>query len=99
MPTYDYKCKSCGHKFEYLQNITAEPLANCPECGGTLHRLIGAGAGLIFKGSGFYITDYRKDKSDYNRQKSSKEEKGSGEKKEKKESKKEKSSTTKEQGD
>jgi putative FmdB family regulatory protein len=61
MPTYDYRCKECGHQFQTLQRMTDEPLSECPECAGTLKRLIGAGAGLLFKGSGFYITDYRSD--------------------------------------
>ncbi len=61
MPTYEYKCKSCGHLFEAFQSMTDEPLKDCPECDGEVERLIGAGAGLIFKGSGFYITDYRSD--------------------------------------
>jgi len=60
MPTYEYKCKSCGQKFEKFQSITAAPIKKCPHCGkNTAQRLIGTGAGLIFKGSGFYITDYR----------------------------------------
>jgi putative FmdB family regulatory protein len=59
MPTYDYKCQKCEHIFEAFQNITAEPLKKCPECAGKLKRLIGAGAGILFKGSGFYTTDYR----------------------------------------
>ncbi|MHC4431498.1 MAG: FmdB family zinc ribbon protein [Planctomycetota bacterium] len=60
MPTYDYECESCGHQFEQFQSITAKPTRKCPECGRMkLHRLIGAGAGVIFKGSGFYQTDYR----------------------------------------
>jgi putative FmdB family regulatory protein len=60
MPTYDYQCSNCGHKFEKFQSIMASPSRKCPECGkNTLKRLIGTGAGLIFKGSGFYITDYR----------------------------------------
>ena len=59
MPTYDYKCLECEHQFEKFQGITAPPLEECPECSGKVKRLIGAGAGLIFKGSGFYITDYR----------------------------------------
>ena len=60
MPTYDYKCENCGHQFETLQSIKADPLKECPVCGqNTLKRLIGAGAGLIFKGSGFYLTDYK----------------------------------------
>ncbi len=61
MPTYDYECVSCGHRFERFQSITAEPLRKCPECGKKVNRLIGAGAGIIFKGSGFYQTDYRSD--------------------------------------
>ncbi len=59
MPTYDYKCLACDTQFEKFQGITAPPIEACPECGGKVKRLIGAGAGLIFKGSGFYITDYR----------------------------------------
>ncbi len=62
MPTYDYKCSACGHQFEEFQSITAAPLRKCPECGKLkLKRLIGTGAGIIFKGSGFYETDYRSD--------------------------------------
>lgn len=59
MPTYAYKCLECDVQFEKFQGITAPPLEECPECNGKVKRLIGAGAGLIFKGSGFYITDYR----------------------------------------
>ena len=60
MPTYDYECRECEHLFEEFQSITAKPLRRCPECGkNKLRRLIGAGAGVIFKGSGFYETDYR----------------------------------------
>jgi putative FmdB family regulatory protein len=66
MPTYDYECGKCGHKFEAFQNITADPLRKCPECGKHgLQRLIGAGAGIIFRGSGFYITDYKKRSSSH----------------------------------
>jgi putative FmdB family regulatory protein len=61
MPTYDYRCKDCEHQFQIQQRMTDEVLSECPECSGTLKRLIGAGAGLLFKGSGFYITDYRSD--------------------------------------
>ncbi|MCK4871572.1 MAG: zinc ribbon domain-containing protein [Phycisphaerales bacterium] len=60
MPTYEYECETCEHAFEEFQSMTARPLRKCPECGErSLRRLIGAGAGLIFKGSGFYETDYR----------------------------------------
>ncbi len=60
MPTYDYRCNACSHEFEEFQSMTAKPLKTCPECGEkSLQRLIGTGAGLIFKGSGFYETDYR----------------------------------------
>lgn len=59
MPTYDYECTSCGHTFERFQNITAEPLKNCPLCSQAVKRLIGGGAGIIFKGSGFYCTDFK----------------------------------------
>lgn len=59
MPTYEYKCLDCGVRFERFQSISDDPLQECPECSGQVKRLIGAGAGLIFKGSGFYITDYR----------------------------------------
>jgi putative FmdB family regulatory protein len=59
MPTYDYLCQACGHKFEEFQSIKAQPLKKCPKCGKLhLQRLIGTGAGIIFKGSGFYQTDY-----------------------------------------
>ncbi len=62
MPTYDYVCEACSHEFEHFQSITSSSLRKCPECGERkLKRLIGAGAGLLFKGSGFYITDYRSD--------------------------------------
>jgi putative FmdB family regulatory protein len=59
MPTYEYECEQCGHKFDYFQKMIDEPLTECPECGGAVKRLIGAGSGIIFKGSGFYATDYR----------------------------------------
>lgn len=60
MPTYEYECLECGATFERFQSITARPVRRCPVCRkGKVRRLIGAGAGLIFKGSGFYATDYR----------------------------------------
>ncbi|MCK4998784.1 MAG: zinc ribbon domain-containing protein [Anaerohalosphaera sp.] len=62
MPTYDYQCENCDHKFEKFESITAKPARKCPNCGKMkLNRLIGTGAGIIFKGSGFYQTDYRTD--------------------------------------
>lgn len=60
MPTYEYECQKCGHRFEVFQSIKDAPKKTCPECNGRVKRLLGTGAGLIFKGSGFYITDYRK---------------------------------------
>lgn len=60
MPTYEYECEKCGHRFEAFQSMTDEPLRECPTCTGPVRRLIGLGAGFIFKGSGFYSTDYRK---------------------------------------
>ena len=59
MPTYTYICTGCGHEFDVFQNITANPLTVCSECGGELRKKISGGAGLVFKGSGFYITDYK----------------------------------------
>jgi putative FmdB family regulatory protein len=60
MPTYDYQCDACGHTFDAFQAISADPLTKCPECGKKkLRRLFGAGAAVVFKGSGFYQTDYR----------------------------------------
>jgi putative FmdB family regulatory protein len=60
MPTYEYICENCEHRFEQFQAITARPLRKCPQCGKRkLKRLLGCGAGVIFKGSGFYQTDYR----------------------------------------
>ena len=60
MPTYDYECGACNHKWELFQSIKAEPEKKCPACKKKkARRLIGAGAGLIFKGTGFYLTDYR----------------------------------------
>ncbi len=60
MPTYEYACSKCGHRFEKFQSMRDEPLRKCPKCHkAALKRLVGGGAGLIFKGSGFYITDYK----------------------------------------
>lgn len=60
MPTYEYECKHCGYVFEAFQKITDKPLSACPKCSKEVRRLISSGAGIIFKGSGFYATDYRK---------------------------------------
>jgi putative FmdB family regulatory protein len=60
MPTYDYECTHCGHQFEAFQKITEAAFNKCPKCSHKLRRLIGSGSGLIFKGAGFYATDYRK---------------------------------------
>ena len=59
MPTYEYECQKCGHRFELFQSIKDPPRKRCPKCRGKVKRLLGTGAGMIFKGSGFYITDYR----------------------------------------
>lgn len=61
MPTYEYVCPKCSHEFELFQSMRDEPLKKCPQCKKAgVKRLVGGGAGLIFKGSGFYITDYKK---------------------------------------
>lgn len=63
MPTYDYQCQTCGHEFEARQSMKDPHLTDCPQtgCAGPVRRKIGLGSGFIFKGSGFYITDYRSD--------------------------------------
>jgi putative FmdB family regulatory protein len=64
MPTYEYQCKNCGHELEEFQSMSEAPLIHCPKCGTeSLVRVLGGGAGLIFKGTGFYLTDYRKTSS------------------------------------
>ncbi len=60
MPTYEYKCPKCGHQFELFQKITEPPEHRCPKCGATAQRLISGGHGIVFKGSGFYETDYKR---------------------------------------
>ena len=63
MPTYDYECPKCHKKFEGFQKITEKPLEACPHCGEKPKRIISSGSGIIFKGSGFYATDYKKTSS------------------------------------
>lgn len=60
MPTYEYECTSCKHAFEVSQKMSDKPFEKCPKCGGSVKRLIGRGSGIIFKGSGFYETDYKR---------------------------------------
>jgi putative FmdB family regulatory protein len=61
MPTYDYECRQCQHRFELFQSITEDPVKVCPKCGKkSVRRLVGGGLGIIFKGSGFYTTDYKR---------------------------------------
>jgi putative FmdB family regulatory protein len=62
MPTYGYECKSCGHTFDVFQSMSDEPIKVCPACGKEVRRLINGGSGIIFKGSGFYVTDKGKGK-------------------------------------
>lgn len=59
MPTYDYKCDDCENIFEVFQKMKDEPLKTCPQCGGEVRRIVSGGTGVIYKGSGFYITDYK----------------------------------------
>ena len=60
MPTYEYECRTCKHRFEEFQNINDDPIKICPKCGKSVRRLFGGGMGIIFKGSGFYTTDYKR---------------------------------------
>ena len=62
MPTYHYRCPSCGHDFEKFEKINVKARPKCPKCGTRAERQISGGAGLLFKGSGFYITDYKRPK-------------------------------------
>lgn len=79
MPTYEYKCENCNYEFEALQSIKDEPLKKCPNCGkNKLKKLISGGGGLIFKGSGFYQTDYKNKSSKTFKPKSSGKSSGTG---------------------
>src|SRR5207247_2848565 len=74
MPTYEYECSACGHEFETIQNMSEGALRKCPKCGKLkLERLISGGAGVIFKGSGFYETDYKRNRRGAETSKDSKE--------------------------
>jgi putative FmdB family regulatory protein len=64
MPNYEYKCGNCGYKFEKYQKMSDKPIEKCPKCGGTIRRLFSKDVGIIFKGPGFYSTDYRRNKSE-----------------------------------
>lgn len=81
MPTYEYECKKCGHRFDVFQRIVDPPVKNCPRCKkrSCVEQIISGGSGLIFKGSGFYITDYKKNSSpsDDGKEKPAAESKGS----------------------
>lgn len=63
MPTYDFKCNHCGYNFEVFRSITDESVLRCPKCGNDVDKIIGKGSAIIFKGSGFYLTDYKKKNS------------------------------------
>ena len=98
MPTYDYECDACGHEFELFQSISAPVQKKCPECGKLkLRRLFGTGAAVVFKGSGFYQTDYRSDsyKKGADKDKPASESKGDGKTESKSETKSESKSTSK----
>lgn len=93
MPTYDYECDACSHRFELYQSISAEPERRCPQCKKLkLRRLIGTGAAVVFKGSGFYQTDYRSES--YKKSAAAESKSSSGESKSSSESSKSESSST-----
>lgn len=87
MPTYDYICKDCGHTFEIFQSMSDPSITECPSCNGKVRRIISGGTGLIFKGSGYYITDYKNGESSSKEKSGTKKESNNKEstKKEKKE--------------
>lgn len=71
MPTYEYECNRCGHRFEVFQSMSDPPRKRCPRCRGAVRRLLGTGAGIVFKGSGFYATDYRSESYKHHKKKES----------------------------
>jgi len=85
MPTYEYECQNCGNRFELFQSMSEEPIKKCPKCQGNVKRLIGTGSGIIYKGAGFYTTEYRSES--YKKGEKAEKEQKKG-KKEKKETKK-----------
>lgn len=96
MPTYDYQCDACDHEFELFQQISEAVKRKCPECGKLkLRRLFGTGAAVVFKGSGFYETDYRSDSYKKAAEKDKKSQSGDGKKEKKSESKSSESSSSK----
>lgn len=102
MPTYTYECKKCGHEMDVFHGMSAKPRVRCEECGGTCRRLLGAGAGIIFKGSGFYETDYKTKSgkaSESGEKDSSSKEKGDGKKEPSKKDAPEKTSDSKSKAD
>jgi len=80
MPTYQYECTKCGYTFEAFQKITDEPVKVCPKCGSPVKRLISGGMGIIFKGSGFYTTDYKRSSINTNSRSESSDKHSKGEK-------------------
>ena len=102
MPTYEYVCTKCGHRFEALQSMTEKPLSRCPVCKSAIRRVINGGIGVIFKGSGFYSTDNKKSSaltggngSSKDRDRSEKPKEGSAEKSTAEKSSSERASTEK----
>ncbi len=77
MPTYQYRCRKCSHEFEEFQSISDDPITVCPKCGGETRRVITGGAGINFKGSGFYVTDYKRKESPGSSKESSRDTKSS----------------------
>ena len=86
MPTYEYECLKCGYRFERFQSIMDAPLKRCPKCHCKIKRLIGSGAGIIFKGNGFYATDYRSENYNKGVKQEKKEKESKNEKKKEKKS-------------